>query len=51
MDIPEGCPLVYVSFTADIDADATENLVAVMARLANLKVKKVYLLLSTLDAF
>lgn len=48
MDIPEGCPLVYVSFTADIDSDATENLIAVMSRLARLKVKKVYLLLSTL---
>lgn len=48
MDIPEECPLVYLSFTADIDSDAAENLIAVMARLANLKTKKVYLLLSTL---
>lgn len=46
-DIPVGCPLVYVSFSAEINPSTTENLIAVMANCANLEVKKVTLLLST----
>ncbi|MDO8716940.1 MAG: ATP-dependent Clp protease proteolytic subunit [Dehalococcoidales bacterium] len=45
--IPQGCPLVYVSFSAEINPSTTENLIAVMANCANLKVKKVTILLST----
>lgn len=47
MQIPEGCPLVCVSFSAEINPSTTENLIGVMANCANLKVSKVYLLLST----
>lgn len=47
MDIPEQCPLVYVSFSAEINPSTTESLIAVMANCANAQVKKVYLLLST----
>lgn len=47
MEIPVGCPLVYVSFSAEINPSTTENLIAVMANCANLKVQKVCLLLST----
>lgn len=47
MNIPEGTPLVYVSFSAEIKVDTTETLIATMASLVNLKVKEVYLLLST----
>jgi ATP-dependent protease ClpP protease subunit len=46
-NIPIECPLVYVSFSAEINPSTTENLIAVMANCANLKVKKVCLLLST----
>ena len=38
---------VYVSFTAEINASTTENLLAGCANLANAGVKTVYLLLST----
>ena len=47
MDIPQGAPLVYVSFSAEINPSTTESLIGVMANCANLKVQKVYLLLST----
>lgn len=47
MNIPQGCPLVYVSFSNDINTDTVENLLAVMANLCELKVKRVVLLLST----
>ena len=47
MDIPQGAPLVYVSFSAEINANTTESLISVMANCSNLQVKKVYLLLST----
>ena len=47
MEIPERCPLVYVSFSAEINPSTTESLIAVMANCANAQVKKVYLLLST----
>ena len=47
MDIPEGAPLVYVSFSAEINPTTTESLISVMTNCANLKVEKVYLLLST----
>ncbi len=47
MDIPQGCPLVYVSFSAEVNPSTTENLIATMASCANLQVKEVVLLLST----
>jgi len=45
--IPKNAPLVYVSFSAEINPSTTEGLIAVMASCANEQVKKVYLLLST----
>lgn len=47
MNIVPKTPLVYVSFSAEINANTTENLIGTMANLANLEVKEVYLLLST----
>lgn len=47
MNISEGAPLVYVSFSAEINPNTTEALIATIANLANLKVKEVYLLFST----
>lgn len=40
-------PVVYVSFSAEINASTTEALIASMAQCANQKVPEVYLLLST----
>ena len=48
MDIPKGCPVVYISFSADIRQPTTENLITTLATCANAQVKQVYLLLSTL---
>lgn len=45
--IPKNAPLVYVSFSAEINVSTAENLIAVMANCANEQVKQVYLLLST----
>lgn len=47
MQIPAGAPVVYVSFSAEINANTTESLIAVMSNCINLKVKAVYLLFST----
>lgn len=47
MEIPKNCPLVYVSFSAEINPSTTESLIGVMANCANLNVQSVYLLLST----
>ena len=47
MNIPQNTPLVYVSFSAEISPIPTETLIATMANCANLKVKQVYLLIST----
>jgi len=47
MNIPQGAPLVYVSFSAEINANTTESLISIMANCANSQVQKVYLLLST----
>ena len=47
MQIPQGAPLVYVSFSAEIIPNTAESLIAVMANCANSQVKQVYLLLST----
>jgi len=38
---------VYVSFSAEINANTTESLIAVMANCANQGVKRVYLMMST----
>jgi ATP-dependent Clp protease protease subunit len=51
MDIPQDAPIVYVSFSAEINASTTESLIAVMSNCANKGVKKVYLLLSTPGGF
>lgn len=47
MDIPQNAPLVYISFSAEINPSTTESLIAVMANCANAHTRKVYLLLST----
>ncbi|MBN1862340.1 MAG: ATP-dependent Clp protease proteolytic subunit [Dehalococcoidales bacterium] len=47
MDIPENSPLVYVSFSAEINQNTTESLISVLANCSNSKVQQVYLLLST----
>ena len=47
MNIPQGAPLVYVSFSAEINVNTTESLISIMANCANSQVQKVYLLLST----
>jgi ATP-dependent protease ClpP protease subunit len=47
MNIPQKSPLVYVSFSAEINPNTTETLIATMAELANLQTIEVYLLLST----
>jgi len=46
-NIPSNAPLVYVSFSAEINPSTTEGLIGVMTDCANLKVQKVYLLIST----
>jgi len=48
MDIPKDAPLIYVSFSAEINPSTTENLINVMVNCANAKVQNVYLLLATL---
>jgi hypothetical protein len=45
--VPLAPQIVYVSFSAEINANTTESLIAVMANCANLGVKEVYLMLST----
>ncbi len=47
MDIPRQAPLVYISFSADINLNTTENLIKVVAHCANQEVQKVHLLFST----
>ena len=47
LNIPQGTKQVYVSFSAEINPNTTESLIAVMAQCANLGVHEVYLLLST----
>jgi len=47
MNIPENAPLVYVSFSAEINNSTTESLISVMSNCANQKVQGVYLLLAT----
>ena len=47
MEIPVEAPIVYVSFSAEINANTTESLIAVMSNCINLKVKEIYLLFST----
>ena len=47
MQISQGTPLVYVSFSAEIIPNTTESLINVMTTCANSNVKSVYLLLST----
>ena len=47
MNVPVGAPIVYVSFSAEINASTTESLIAVLSNCVNLKVQAVYLLLST----
>lgn len=48
MEIQKGTPLVYVSFSAEINPSTTETLINAMANLANKEVQKVYLAISTL---
>jgi ATP-dependent protease ClpP protease subunit len=39
--------IAYISFSAEINANTTESLLATMANCANQKVAKVYLMMST----
>jgi ATP-dependent protease ClpP protease subunit len=45
--VPPPPPVVYISFSAEINAHTTESLIAALANCANKGVKEVYLLLST----
>jgi len=47
MNIPENAPVVYVSFSAEINPGTTERLINAMSLCGNQKVESVYLLLST----
>jgi ATP-dependent Clp protease, protease subunit len=47
MEIPAKAPIVYISFSAEINPSTTESLIALMSECANKSVLKVYLLLST----
>ena len=47
MRIPPKAPIVYVSFSAEINPNTTESLIALMTTCATMEVSKVYLLLST----
>lgn len=47
LNIPQGTLQVFVSFSAEINPNTTESLLAVMAHCANQGVQEVYLLLST----
>lgn len=47
INIKPKTPLVHVSFSAEINPNTTENLIATMANLANLEVQEVCLLFST----
>lgn len=46
-EIPMRCPLVYVTFSAEINAYTTESLISVMSACANRRAQQVHLLLST----
>jgi len=48
MNIPKSSPLVYISFSAEIEQLPTETLIGTLANCANAEVKQVYLLISTL---
>lgn len=47
VDIPQEAPLVYISFSADINPSTAESLISAMAACANVKVQQVHVLLST----
>ncbi len=47
VNIPQNCPLVYVSFSAEIYTTQIEKLLEIMAVCSNQNVKSVYLLIST----
>ena len=45
--IPPGTQQVFVSFSAEVNPNTTERLIAVMASCTNNGVKEVYLMIST----
>ena len=47
LNIPENAPVLYVTFSAEINPSTTESLIAVMSRAAMQRVKQVHLALST----
>ena len=47
MQIPKNSPIVYVTFSAEINQNTTEALIAAMSDCINLRVEKVSLLIST----
>jgi ATP-dependent Clp protease protease subunit len=46
-EITQGAPIVYISFSAEINQNTTEGLISVMGNCANAQVKEVCLLLNT----
>ncbi len=48
INIPNQAPLVYISFSAEINQVTTEGLLGVLANCVNARVKQVYLLFSTM---
>jgi len=47
LNIPQNAPMLYVTFSAEINPATTEGLIAVMAQAAGRRVRGVYLALST----
>ena len=47
MDIPQNAPVVYISFSAEINQNTTETLRSAMGDCVNAKAEQVYLLLTT----
>lgn len=47
MSIPPNTPLIYVSFSAEINPSTAESLISIMANCANSNTQTVYLLIST----
>jgi ATP-dependent Clp protease protease subunit len=45
--IPQGAPIVYISFSAEINQITTEGLISIMGDCVNSAVQKVYLLFNT----
>lgn len=47
LNIPQNAPILYVTFSAEINPTTTESLIAVMSQAASRGIKQLYLALST----